>query len=224
VRNDLGNGEAPDLEGLVLKPLGDPGFNDGRYRDPCGDVIYARRADRDDSGNHRGGHHHGRDGRDCDDVGDNGAKRTDLAVRDEPSYQPPRIYGFEASGRFADLPCPVDRAVVATILLVPGYPHGLIPFVLIMSVEILMSTCLVTAVSVTTESQGWTIAATQMGVLGVNGIGWSIVRFPGIGGSMTNTTMRWSSPATALLTSEIAAIGLVMAITFFVQTRKKDFV
>jgi ABC-2 type transport system permease protein len=114
--------------------------------------------------------------------------------------------------------------VVATILLAPGYPHGLVPFALIMSVEILMSTCLVMAISISTESHGWTVAATQLGVLGVNGIGWWIVRFPDIGGAMRNPTMRWSSTATALLTAEFAAIALMLAITFFVQARKKDFV
>jgi hypothetical protein len=114
--------------------------------------------------------------------------------------------------------------IVATILLAPGYAHGLIPFVLIMSVEILMTTCLVTAVSITTESQAWTVAAAQVGALGVNGIGWWIVRFPGIGGSMKSTTVHWSSAATFLLTGEFAAIALMLGITFFVQARKKDFV
>lgn len=114
--------------------------------------------------------------------------------------------------------------IVATILLAPGYPHGLIPFVLIMSVEILMSTCLITASSVTTESQGWTIAATQVGVLSLNGIGWWIVRFPDIGGMMRSATMRWSGTATALLAAELAAIALMIAITFMVQARKRDFI
>jgi hypothetical protein len=63
-----------------------------------------------------------------------------------------------------------------------------------------------------------------MGVLGVNGIGWWIVRFPEIGGSMTSTTMRWRSQATGLLRSEVAAIALMIAVTFFVQAHKKDFV
>jgi ABC-2 type transport system permease protein len=114
--------------------------------------------------------------------------------------------------------------MLATILLAPGFAHGLVPFVVIMSVEILMSTCLVTAVSVTTESQGWTVGVAQIGALGLNGIGWWIVRFPDIGGTMTSATMRWSSTATALLTAEFAAIALMLAITFFVQARKKDFV
>ena len=115
-------------------------------------------------------------------------------------------------------------SMVATILLAPGFAHGLIPFVVIMSVEILMSTCLVITVGVATESQGWTVGAAQVGALSLNGIGWWIVRFPDIGRAMTSATMRWSSTATALLAAELAAIALMMAFTFFVQSRKKDFI
>jgi hypothetical protein len=61
-------------------------------------------------------------------------------------------------------------------------------------------------------------------VLGVNGIGWWIVRFPDIGGAMTSPAIRWSSTATALLMAEFAVIAVMLATTFFVQARKKDFV
>ncbi|MGC2404550.1 MAG: hypothetical protein WA510_32465, partial [Acidobacteriaceae bacterium] len=77
---------------------------------------------------------------------------------------------------------------------------------------------------VTTESQGWTVGVTQIGALSLNGIAWWIVRFPDIGGHMTSATMRWSSTATAILTAELAAIALMIAITFFIQARKRDFV
>jgi ABC-2 type transport system permease protein len=114
--------------------------------------------------------------------------------------------------------------VVATILLTPGFPHGMIPFVVIMSVEILMSTCLITAVSVTTESHGWTVAVAQVGALSLNGIGWSIVRLPEIGGTMRSTTVRWSPTATALLVAELVLIASMLLITFFVQAHKRDFI
>ena len=118
---------------------------------------------------------------------------------------------------------PLVAAIVATILLTPGIPHGLIPFVLIMAVEILMTTCLITAVAVTTESHGWTVASAQVGGLSLNAIGWSIVRLPEIGGWMRSPTVRWSGTATALLMAELALIVLMLAVTFLVQGRKKDF-
>jgi ABC-2 type transport system permease protein len=118
---------------------------------------------------------------------------------------------------------PLVAAMVATILLTPGLPHGLIPFVLIMAVEILMTTCLVTVVAVTTESNGWTVASAQVGGLSLNAIGWSIVRLPEIGGWMRSPTVRWSGTATALLMAELALIVLMLAFSFFFQARKKDF-
>jgi ABC-2 type transport system permease protein len=124
---------------------------------------------------------------------------------------------------FLALWVPLIAATVATILLTPGISHGMIPFVLIMAVEILMSTCLVTAVAVTTESNGWTVAATQVGAISLNGIGWSIVQLPEIGGLMKSATVRWSGTATALLMAELGLIVLMLAVTFFVQARKRDF-
>jgi ABC-2 type transport system permease protein len=91
--------------------------------------------------------------------------------------------------------------MVATILLVPGVPHGLIPFVVIMSVGV-----------------------TQVGALSLNGIGWWIARMPAIGGAMRSATLRWSGTATALLAAELAAIALMIAITFIIQARKTDFI
>ena len=124
---------------------------------------------------------------------------------------------------FLALWIPLVAAVVATILLTSGMPHGVIPFLLIMAVEILMSTCLITAVAVTTESHGWTVAVAQVGAISLNGIGWSIVRLPEIGGRMRSATVRWSGTATALLMAELALIVLMLAITFLVQARKRDF-
>jgi hypothetical protein len=114
--------------------------------------------------------------------------------------------------------------LVATILLTHWLPHGLVPFAVIMSVEILMSTCLVTTVAVTTESQNWTVGATQVGVLTLNGLGWWIASLPGIRGTMGGTTIQWSGTATALLAGELALIALMIAITFFVQSRKTNFI
>lgn len=114
--------------------------------------------------------------------------------------------------------------IVATILFTPGFPHGLIPFVVIMSVEILMSTCLITAVSVTTEAHGWTVASAQVGALSLNAIGWTIVRLPQIGGAMRSTTVQWSGTATTLVAAELALIAFMLLITFFVQARKRDFI
>lgn len=114
--------------------------------------------------------------------------------------------------------------IVLSILFLPGFPHGLIPFVVIMSVEILMSTCLITAVAVTTESHGWSVGVTQVGALSLNLIGWTIVRIPEIGGTMASPTVSWSSTATILVLAELVIIAVMLAVAFLVQSHKRDFV
>ncbi len=115
-------------------------------------------------------------------------------------------------------------AMVLSILFLPGFSHGLIPFVVIMSVEILMSTCLITAVAVTTESHAWAVGVSQVGALSLNVIGWSIVRFPEIGGTMSSPTVHWSTTATVLILLEIGIIAVMLAAAFVVQSHKRDFV
>jgi hypothetical protein len=40
---------------------------------------------------------------------------------------------------------------------------------------------------------------------------------------MFGPKLRWSSTASALVAAEIAAISLILGGTFFLQSRKKDF-
>ncbi|MGD0941734.1 MAG: hypothetical protein ABR905_18720 [Terracidiphilus sp.] len=114
--------------------------------------------------------------------------------------------------------------LVATILLTPWHAHGSVPFVDLMSAEILMSTCLVTTVAITTESQNWTVGSTQVGVLTFNGLGWWFVSLSGIRGTIRSATIQWSGTAKALIVGELALIGLMIAIAFFVQSRKTNFI
>ena len=111
----------------------------------------------------------------------------------------------------------------AIVMFVPGVPHGLLPFVAILSTEILVSTCLIVAVAVISESQGWTVGAIMMGSLTLNGFGYYVAHITGIARGMYGPTIGWSTEATGLLLAEFAAIVLVLSLTFAVQARKKDF-
>jgi ABC-2 type transport system permease protein len=114
--------------------------------------------------------------------------------------------------------------IVVTILITPWFPHGLIPFVVVMAVEVLATTSLIAAVSVTTESQGWVIGITQVGSLALNAVGFSIVRLDGIRDTMSGPDVHFSSTAITILLVEFAVIALMLAIAFYVQSRKRDFV
>jgi hypothetical protein len=111
----------------------------------------------------------------------------------------------------------------AILTISPESPRGLIPFVAIMATEILVSTCLVVAVAVTSESQGWTIGAIMVGNLTLNVVGYYVAHIPSIARGMFGHTVQWSSAASVLLLAEFAMAVLLLGLTFFFQARRTDF-
>jgi ABC-2 type transport system permease protein len=104
-----------------------------------------------------------------------------------------------------------------------GVPHGLLPFTVIMALEILVNTCLMIAVALVTESQGWTVGAIMVGNIAINLIGYYIAHLSGIARGMGGSAVMWSSTASAALLVEFAIIALLLCFTFFFQSRKRDF-
>jgi ABC-2 type transport system permease protein len=104
-----------------------------------------------------------------------------------------------------------------------GIPHGLVPFTAIMATEILVSTCLIIAVALVTESQGWTVGAIMVGNISINLIGYYIAHLPDMAKSMAGSSVMWSSTASVALLVECAAMALILCLTFFFQSRKRDF-
>ena len=109
------------------------------------------------------------------------------------------------------------------LVVIPGMPRGIIPYVAIMSTEILVSTCLVAAVAITTESQGWTVGAMLFGNLGLNGFGYYVAHVGSIAKGMWGPRIQWSPAASNILTTEFVVIALLLCLTFFFQSRKRDF-
>ncbi len=117
-------------------------------------------------------------------------------------------------------------AYMAGIMVIIGLApdiRGLVPFVVIMGFEILANTCMIAAAGIISESQGWTITILMIGNLVLNGYGYFVAHIPSIGNGMFGPKLRWSSTASALVAAEIAAISLILGGTFFLQSRKKDF-
>jgi len=112
---------------------------------------------------------------------------------------------------------------VALIVVAPPI-HGFFAFAVIMAVEILVSTCLMIAVALVSESKGWTIAAMVTGNLALNVVGYLVAHIAGIRKQMWGTAIYWNATATILVASEVALIALLLGGTFFIQSRKKDFI
>ena len=109
------------------------------------------------------------------------------------------------------------------LLLLPGATHGLVPYTAIMALEMLITTSLIVAAGIITESQAWTTAGIFLSSLGINLGGYVFAHLPGIAKYMWGTRVYWSSTAWIILICELLTIPLLLGVTFFVQSRKTDF-
>jgi ABC-2 type transport system permease protein len=122
---------------------------------------------------------------------------------------------------------PIWLAIVSGCLGLIVYSppiRGLFAFTVIMALEMLISTCLMIAVALVTESKSWTIAAMVTGNLALNIVGYLVAHIPGIGNVMWGKAVQWTSAATISVAIEFALLALLLGGTFFIQSRKKDFI
>jgi ABC-2 type transport system permease protein len=109
------------------------------------------------------------------------------------------------------------------VLLLPGATHGLVPYTAIMAVEMLVTTCLIVVSGIITESQAWATVGIFASSLGVNALGYFFAHLHGISRYMWGNQVHWSPTAWIVLCAELLTVPLLLGLTFFIQSRKTDF-
>ena len=116
--------------------------------------------------------------------------------------------------------------VVGTIAVIGGrkaIADGLIPFAAVILTEIFAAYIVVLAVAMVSESQTWTVAAIVTTNLFFQGFLYFVAHIPQVAREMKGDHPQWSSPVLLLLGTEAAVIVALVAATFVLQNRKKDF-
>jgi ABC-2 type transport system permease protein len=115
-------------------------------------------------------------------------------------------------------------ATIGVMLFKPGMPRGAVPYVSIMAAEILVSTCLIIATAIVTDSQRWTIGVMMVGNFAFNAFGYYVAHIPSIAAVLEGRRVIWSPAALTLLAAEFISVVLLLSLTFFIQDRKTDFI
>lgn len=103
-------------------------------------------------------------------------------------------------------------------------PHGAIPVTLIISGLPFVGMCIITAAALVGESEGWGIAA-NIFVQSSYGLAWYfLIRIPAIQKSVGASAPVWNSTTLNLLGGEFLSIVAILSLTYFLQSRKRDFV
>ncbi len=111
----------------------------------------------------------------------------------------------------------------AVILTRTGIPDGMLPFALLLLGELLAGYVLMLGVALVSESMGWTVGAMVFGNLFVNGFIYYTAHVPSIAAAMPTERITWDRPVILLMLAELAVIGLILLVTWRLQSRKTDF-
>ena len=127
-------------------------------------------------------------------------------------------------GMFVALWLPFVLAAMWMIGVKGLFPHGSIPVVLILLTAPFLGFTIVTAANLVGETEGWNMAA----VLVCNssyGLAWYfLLKVPAFTDYWGGNVPVWNSAAVSVLGGEFALIVLTLALTFYLQSRKRDFI
>jgi ABC-2 type transport system permease protein len=112
----------------------------------------------------------------------------------------------------------------ALVLSRHDIPNGIIPLMLILFGLPLIGFCMIASAALISESEGWVIAATVACNSSYGLVWYFIIRNPAINGDLKSPVPVWSAPVVTILAAEAAAVVLILGLTFYLQSRKRDFV
>lgn len=128
-------------------------------------------------------------------------------------------------GMFLSLWVTLLGAALYMILGRHTLPNGAIPTGLIIMNFPLIGFCLITGTALVAESEGWGTAAIAV-VNSSYWLAWYLLasHVPSLTQTWSGPVAVWSPAVVKILVVEFAAIALILALTLFVQSRKRNFI
>lgn len=105
-----------------------------------------------------------------------------------------------------------------------GYPHGVIPYMLALTLLPWVGFAIITAAALIGETEGWGIAANVVVQCSYGLTYYFISRVPEVMKYNSSPVVVWSPATLKIIGVELALIPLLLGITYFVQSRKRDFI
>ena len=106
----------------------------------------------------------------------------------------------------------------------PDIPNGVIPAVVILFALVLVGFCVIAGASLVSESEGAMMGAMIL-CNSSYGLGWYfIVRLPAVHDGFSSRVPLWNRTVLSILGGEVAVIALALGLTFYLQSRKREFI
>lgn len=104
-------------------------------------------------------------------------------------------------------------------------PAGGVPSMLIYSLLPFVGFCVITAMAMVGESEGWGVAANAV-VNSTYWVWWYVIssRVPEIGSDWKSMVVIWRPVALRIIGAEVGLIVVILGVTYYLQSRKRDFI
>lgn len=103
-------------------------------------------------------------------------------------------------------------------------PHGAIPMLIILALLPLIAFCVISAAALVGESEGWMMAASLLCNSSYWFVYFLLVRIPHLTTDWRGPVAVWNPTALMVVSGELGTIIFIAAVTFFFQSRKRDFI
>lgn len=117
----------------------------------------------------------------------------------------------------------VSLLLLYLVSITPAAPNGMIPFFIIMLIELFITYLVLLATALMTESESWTIVAMVVCNAAFSLVAMGLMKIDAIAAYKDSAVAVWNAEALTVLGLELVLIAAVIAMTFYVQNRKTDF-
>ena len=117
--------------------------------------------------------------------------------------------------------------LIAAVVLIETrgiVPPGAIPIAIILAGMPFVGLCLMTGAALVGESEGWGVAANVACNSSYGLVWYFMTRIPGLMADVKSPVPVWNPTVLKFLVGELGLIVLILGLTFFIQSRKRDFV
>ena len=116
---------------------------------------------------------------------------------------------------------------ISTLLVIDHASHipdGLMPFALIILLELMVTYLLILAIALVTESELYSIVVMTITNIGISLFMFFISNIDDIGQYMQDAQAHWNTTAMSIIGLELLSANLIIGTTLYLQSRKKDVI
>jgi hypothetical protein len=117
--------------------------------------------------------------------------------------------------------------VLSAVLLIESrhvFPHGAIPMLFILAMMPFVGFSLITAAALIGESEGWGTAANVACSSSYGLVYYFFSRIPGLMVNIKSPVPVWNATVVKTLGVEFGLVVLLLGLTYFIQSRKRNFI